>query len=293
MEVLVAHEAEERTILIGHAFIAARRQVVATADQSRRPAMLETTVTTAGCVQQKQVSVEVRGHTKQSHVLFADRLDVVAETRHVDPRIAANRNCVRNASHLELANRQFSDLDRVIDQFGIVSSRVIPETVFLPIDPPKRRSDAPALPHGLLRWANFEFARSVVLTFDEREHACAIKKRVCQVEMGAADALVMRIYLENQRQFTIDRCRAPAGLVQFAQRDIPSIGLRPGSHYVLRVVANHVTARNPGRQRKRLPLWVRRRHGQANFKQMCGGIFRPDRVTMRGSHSSSLSEPAR
>ena len=62
-------------------------------------------------------------------MLFADSREVVADARHVDTRSTADGNRMRYALHVELTDRQLADLDRMIDQFGIIVGLVDAETI--------------------------------------------------------------------------------------------------------------------------------------------------------------------
>jgi len=52
-----------------------------------------------------------------------------------------------------------------------------------------------------------------------------------------------------------------------------------------RIVTNHVAAGNPRRHLENLALWVGLFYRQANFVQVCPGVFRPNTVLVHGAHA--------
>jgi len=162
--------------------------------------MFESSVTRSRRVEQEQVAIEVSWCPEQRHVLLADRLQVVAETCHVDPRLAANRYCVRHAARLELADQQLPDLYRVIDQLCVISRTVGAEAVLLRLLAVHCRRDAPVLADRWLGRLNVELAWPIFLADHRGEHAGAVEECMSDVEVSASHALVISENFENQRE---------------------------------------------------------------------------------------------
>ncbi len=284
----MACETQEGPVLVRYALVAARRQIVAPANQCRRPAVLQAAITAAGRIQKKQVAIEIRWRSQESKVLPADRLQVPAQARHIDAGIAPYGNRVRDAFDFELANRQLPALDGVIDQFGVIARRVAAETILFCGVAPHRCCDSPVLS---VRWFGREYldiARQRLLSDHGGKYAGAVKECMVVVEMCATNALVVCEHLEYQCQRA--RCfpRAPAALVELFKRDFPAVGFRTNRNDVPRIVADHVAAGNPGRHREDLAVRIRVRHGHADLEKVCGRIERSNAVSVRFAHRLSL-----
>ncbi len=286
-------QAEKSPVLLGNAFIAARRKIVPRADIRRRPAMLQAAIAAAWRMQQEQVAIQVRRHAEQGHVLLADRLQVMTQPRHVDAGVATDRDSMGNAAGLEFADSQLTDLDGVIDQLGIVGSDIGAETILPGVLPAHGRRHAPVpadVPVGRL---NIHIAGSLFLANDGRKHAGAVKERMCQIEVCAPHAVVVSIDVQHQCQFAVGWCGLPATLVELGHRNIAAVRLRACPDNMSRVVADHVAARNPCRHRENLARRIRVDNGQAHFEQVRSRIERSDGVAMWRSHDVSCRVRAR
>ena len=172
---------------------------------------------------------------------LAQSLQVVAQAAHVDVRLAANRNCMRNAVYLELANGELSGLDRVIDQLRVVVGLVGSECVRLRILSAHGRRDPPVRCRGTVRGHDLELAGQVLLTGNGEEYAGTVEVGMRVIEVRAANA---------------------------------EIGLGTNRHDVARIVANHVATRYPGRHRKHLPFGVGTLDRQPHLEKVGARVMR-------------------
>ena len=279
MEVLVTREPEKCPVCLTDSVIPPSGQSVARTDEARRPSVLETAVAVARCVQQEQVSVEVRRSVDQRHVLLAQGLQVVAKTAHINPYTAADDQPVRNAIGLEFSDHQVADLDRVIDQLRIIFGLVGSEPVRLGSLAAHGGRNTPVTGDGLGWREDFKFARAIFLAFHGKEHARPVEVGMRVVEMGATHTEIVSKYFGRHGQRLVHRAGLPAAFVEFLEAHFAAVRFRANCDDVACVIANHVAAGDPGRHGKDLASRVRLVHGQGNLVQVCRRPGRLDAVS--------------
>ncbi len=161
--------------------------------------MLKAAIARTRRIQQEHVSIEVAWRAQHLHVTAAERLQVVAQARHVGACLAANGKHVRNAVDLELSDRNIRNLYRMIDEFVIVCCNVGAKAVGLCAIALHRGNDAPGFGFGNFRRDDVHFARGIFLADDLWKHAGTVEVCMRFVEMRAAHTFVLCVNVENER----------------------------------------------------------------------------------------------
>ena len=140
--------------------------------------MFQASVAFAGCVEKEHVSVEIGRQAEQVHVRCTNRLDIVAEPRHVGGLPPAYRDRMRHATHREFTNTEFGYLDRMVDEFGVVGGLVLAKAVHGRAIALHRGRHAPALAYRFRRFLYTHAALTILLPNDFEEYTGAVEEGV-------------------------------------------------------------------------------------------------------------------
>src|SRR5690606_4651329 len=259
-------------------------------DEAGRPAMLESAIAFREYEQQEQVTIEIARRAKQADVRFAQRRQVAANARHVDPLMTPHCNGVRDARRLELSDEQVADFHRVVDQFVVTVGIVVSEAVTLGVTRVHGGGHPPLAAEWLRRRANLYFAGLESLSDHLREHAGPVEIGMRRVEVRPAHAQVVRVDLEGDGERFMANLDLPAALVDLGQFKVTVSGPRVYGNDVAREIPHQVTARDPGWYREHLPVRVGFRDAQRHFEQVRAGIRGSNAVAVRfGGHRGSIN----
>ena len=220
--------------------------------------MFQATVALVPRHHEEQVAVEAGRRAEKRVLCLAEPGEVVAQARHVELRVAAHRDRMRNTGRLELADQDLAHLDRMIDQLGIIRRGVAAELVTV------RARPRP----------------------DRGEYRGPVEEAVCPVQVGAAHAEVPRVDRRGQRERRLAGIGHPGALVGLQETDGFAFSARVNLHHASRHVADQVTAGDPCGKRERLSGRVRRLYGDRHLEEPRLGIGRADPVPVRCRHTS-------
>ncbi len=125
----MTRQPEKRAIRIIDVGLALAWQIVARTNKTAGPAMLETAVAVAGCVYQEQVAIQVGWRAEERQLRLAQDFQVVTQSRHIELRLATNRNRMRNSKRFEFTDGELRHFNRVIDQLPVVRRLVLTVSV--------------------------------------------------------------------------------------------------------------------------------------------------------------------
>ena len=240
--------------------------------------MFQAAVTGSRCVQQEQVTIEVRRLAEQTHVLLADRFEVARQPIEIGAYPAADRDRMRHAARVEFGNLEYSHFDGMVNQLGIIRCRVPTETIALGARDPHRRRDLPG--SRVRRRQDLQITSLVFLANDFQETTGAVEETVRRIEVCAANAGIERVHSRDNGQRRPGGRRLPGALVELVQGDGFAVRLRPNLDDVARIVANHVAARYPGRHAQLLAVGIGGFDSQADFEQVSRRIDRLDLIAV-------------
>ena len=93
-------------------------------------------------------------------------MQVMAKTSHIGACFSTNGDRVRHATNLKLTDREFANLDRVIDQLGIIIGDLRPESVFFGAFAAHRCRNSLVFADRFLGLMYLEFSGNVLLHVD-------------------------------------------------------------------------------------------------------------------------------
>ena len=186
---------------------------------------------------------------EEGDLRFADGFQVAAQTIQVQVRhLARDDDIVRHAMRLEGGQREVAHFHRVVDQLIVVGRLVAAETIALRLQFRQGGGHAPGLAGRILRLHDVHLVRLGFLPQYAQEHAGAVEEAVILVQVRGAHGQIPGIHVVFERQGALARSRLPRMLVQFGQRHGLALGLGADADDVARKFADHVAARDPGRQ---------------------------------------------
>ena len=270
VEIFVAAQAQVIAIAIAYlaGLVGALGQVVAGTHEAGGITMFQTAVPVAGDQRHEHIAIHGRRFAEHADMVFADRLQVPAQPRHIGLVTTGHHHPVRHTTGFELGILEGAHFHRMVDQ-GIVV--VCPETAKTQLragQPGQPGSQVPAQVGGTFRCVDIHFAGLILVPHGCQEYTGAIEITVGGIQVGATHGQVPGVNVVLQLHRTIARWHLPGLLVDFrhGQRLTLATGLQIDQ--MAGEIPDHVAAGNPGRQRKRLPFRGRLRHGQRHFKKM-------------------------
>ena len=202
-----------------------------------------------------------------------------------------------DTARLEVRPGKGADLDRVVDQFVVVRRLVEPESVPLGGARPapglgQRRRHTPVLGTAPGRCHQFDQAGAALVAMRAQKHTGAIEEGMTVIEVRGPHRQVPRVdfAFDLERRSGSPRCAAPAMLVELFHGQPSAAAAGFERHDVARKVADHVTARNPCRQRQPLPLRIRVGDGQTDPQQVTRGVGKLDAVLQGLAHRNSSAD---
>ncbi|MCY1227045.1 hypothetical protein D9M72_393020 [compost metagenome] len=283
VEILVAAQPEEGAVALAGIAVAAHRQVIARAYQRGAGAVFQAAVAVGGDHRHEDVAAvavqerRLRGlGFEQPDLRFADALQVAAHALEVKLRHAAGEDhVVLRAAGTEAGQLEGAHLDRMVDQLIVVGHLIAAEAVALRACAARRFAHggghAPAaigLAGGRM---DIDGAWPLGLPVHAQEHRAAVEEAVGGVQVRRAHRQVPGVDLVAERQRAVgqaDRRGLPALLVELGQADLAPARVGADAHDIAREVPDHVTARDPGRQRETLAGGVGLAHGNGDGKQV-------------------------
>jgi hypothetical protein len=216
---------------------------------------------------------------EERNLCFADGFQVSLQARHVQVRHAArDDDVVRDAVRLERGQFEIAHFDRVVDQLIVVGRAIGAEAIALGARFFHRGRHAPGAGSRIGRPLDVDLVRRRFLPHHAQEHAGAVEEAVGLVQVRSAHRQVPRVHLVVQRQRAGAWCCAPCVLVELCQCHGGTGPLGADAHDIAREFADHVAARDPGRQREGLPVRIGIGHRQRDVEQVTGQVPRDDGV---------------
>ena len=257
--------------------------------------MLESAIPLAKRGNEKNVARERCRFTEETDLPFAQSLQVAGQSLDVRIVFAGERNIVRDTARTERDKGEVAHFDRMIDQFVVIGRAIESEAVTARSTGQstcgwQRRGDPPRAETIARGRAQVDQAWRRFLPDDAQKETGAIEEAVRLVEVRAPHRQVPGVdfgdHLQNNRRRHWRRL--PGVLVEFFQADGFAIGLGADRHDMASKIANHVTAGNPRRQCKTLPVGRVFGNAQADFEAMGRRVDRRNRVADRRGIGTSL-----
>jgi hypothetical protein len=210
---------------------------------------------------------------------FTDLLQVSLQARHVQIGHAArDDDVVRDAVRGKGGQREVAHFDGVVDQFVVVGGDIGAKAIAPGAPLRQRRRHAP----GTRRWItgplDVDLVRSRFLAQHAQEHAGPVEEAMRLIEVGGAHGQVPCVDFIVQGQGARRWRGAPAVFIALGKGDGDAVRLGADAHDVAGEFADHVAARDPGRQGKLLPFRCRRGDRDGDVEQVAGEVGRDNRV---------------
>ena len=188
-------KSEKLAVVVADFRFSTPRQVFSAARQAGGPAMFQAAIAILFHSEKKQVPVEILRPAKKADLGFAQRFEIMANTRHIKVGVTDDRNGVRYVASLEFTDQDVAHLNRVIDEFRVVCSDVSTELVSLRIQRLHRSGYSPVATNRLLRRQYSQLAGLILLADDSRKYTSAIEEGVRRIHMCAAHTEIIGIDL--------------------------------------------------------------------------------------------------